>query len=150
VIAAAALLAYAGLLLAAAPRLAARPDPRLGALVVEHAEPAAYCLPGRHHLLVALAAVPGAAFGCVPAFRRARDEVARLAELAADDVATARSPRLAVAGALLALGSAPAAASALGAGGSTAAARVRRLIAAPDPLSRAGLPPVRVSVRCPP
>jgi hypothetical protein len=151
-------------------RLAARPDERLGALVVDHAEPAAYCLPGtrrpvvlttaalrllddtqlaavvaherahqagRHHLLVALAALPAAAFGRVPAFRHARDEVARLAELAADDAATAGSPRLAVAGALLALGSARATAPALGAGGSTAAARIRRLIAAPDPLSRA-------------
>lgn len=151
-------------------RLAACPDERLGAFVVDHAEPAAYCLPGprrpvvlttaalrllddtqlaavvaherahqagRHHLLVALAALPAAAFGWMPAFRSARDEVARLAELAADDSATARSPRLAVAGALLALGSAPATAPTLGAGGSTAAARVRRLIAAPDPLGRA-------------
>jgi Zn-dependent protease with chaperone function len=151
-------------------RLAEHRDKRLGALVVDHAEPAAYCLPGtrrpvvvttaalrllddtqlaavvaherahqagRHHLLVALAALPAAAFGRVPAFRHARDEVARLAELAADDAAAARSPRLAVAGALLALGSAPALAPALGAGGSTAAARVRRLIAAPNPLSRA-------------
>lgn len=151
-------------------RLAARPAERLGAFVVDHAEPAAYCLPGtrrpvvlttaalrllndselaavlaherahqagRHHLLVALAAVPATAFGGVPAFRLARDEVARLAELAADDAATARSPRLAVAGALLALGSATALTPALGAGGSTTAARVRRLIAAPDPLSRA-------------
>jgi Zn-dependent protease with chaperone function len=151
-------------------RLAGRLDERLGALVVEHAEPAAYCLPGtrrpvvvttaalrlldeaqltavvaherahqagRHHLLVALAALPAAAFGRIPVLRHAWDEVARLAELAADDAATARSPRLAVAGALLALGSAPAVSPALGAGGSTAAARVRRLIAAPDPLSRA-------------
>jgi Zn-dependent protease with chaperone function len=156
--------------------LASRPDARLGALVVEHGEPAAYCMPGarqpvvlttaalrllddtqlaavvaherahqagRHHLLVSLAAVPAAAFPGVPAFRYARDEVARLAELAADDVAAARSPRLAVAEALLTLGSAravpapPAAAWALGAAGSTAAARVRRLIAAPNPLSRA-------------
>jgi Zn-dependent protease with chaperone function len=151
--------------------LAGRPDPRLGALVVEHGEPAAYCMPGaghpvvlttaalrllddaqlgavlaherahqagRHHLLVSLAAVPAAAFPGVPAFRYARDEVARLVELAADDVAAARSPRLAVAEALLTLGEARAvqAAWALGAGGSTAADRVRRLIAAPNPLSR--------------
>jgi Peptidase family M48 len=166
-------------------RLASRADARLGALVVEHGEPAAYCLPGarhpvvlttaalrllddtqlaavlaherahqagRHHLLVSLAGIPAAAFGWVPAFRHARDEVARLAELAADDAAAARSPRLAVAEALLALGAVPAsavlasaglattgraAARALGAGGSTAAARVRRLIAAPNPLGRA-------------
>ena len=150
-------------------RLAGRPDERLGAIVIDHNEPAAYCMPGarrpvvlttaalrlldetqlaavlaherahqagRHHLLVALAAIPAAAFPLVPAFTDARDEVARLAELAADDVAATRSPRLAVAEALLALGSAPAVAWALGAGGSTAAERVRRLIAAPDPLSR--------------
>jgi Zn-dependent protease with chaperone function len=151
-------------------RLVGHPDERLGAFIVDHAKPAAYCLPGpkrpvvlttaalrllddtqlaavvaherahqagRHHLLVALAALPAAAFGRVPAFRYARDEVARLAELAADDAATARSPRLAVAEALLALGSAPVHAPALGAGGSTVAARIRRLIAAPNPLSRA-------------
>jgi Zn-dependent protease with chaperone function len=150
-------------------RLAGRADERLGAIVIDHNEPAAYCMrgarhpivlttavlrllddtqlaavlaherahqAGRHHLLVALAAIPAAAFPLVPAFAHARDEVARLAELAADDVAAARSPRLAVAEALLALGSAPAVTWALGAGGSTAAARVRRLIAAPDPLSR--------------
>jgi Peptidase family M48 len=175
--------------------LAGRHDKRLGALVVEHGEPAAYCMSGirrpvvlttaalrlldetqlaavlaherahqagRHHLLVSLASVPAAAFPRIPAFRHARDEVARLAELAADDAAAARSPRLAVAEALLTLGSAaarsaaastapvqtapggtvsgnngPAAAWALGAGGSTAAARVRRLIAPPRPLSRA-------------
>jgi Zn-dependent protease with chaperone function len=152
--------------------LAGRPDERFGALVVEHGEPAAYCMSGvrrpvvlttaalrllddtqvaavlaherahqagRHHLLVSLAAVPAAAFPWVPAFRHTKDEVARLAELAADDTAARRSPRLAVAEALLTLGSvapsAPAAAWALGAGGSTAAARVRRLIAAPHPLS---------------
>jgi Zn-dependent protease with chaperone function len=160
--------------------LAGRQDDRLGALVIEHGAPAAYCIPGaghpvvlttaalrllddtqlaavlaherahqagRHHLLVSLAAVPAAAFPWVPAFRYARDEVARLAELAADDVAAARSPRLAVAEALLTLGAPPAApaplavpagAWALGAGGSTAADRVRRLIAAPNPLGRVG------------
>jgi Zn-dependent protease with chaperone function len=151
-------------------RIAGRPDTRLGAVIVDHGEPAAYCLPGarrpvvltsaavrllddrqltavlaherahqagRHHLLVALAAVPAAAFPFVPALRHARHEVARLAELAADDAAAARAPRLALAEALLALGTAPLGTGALGAGGSTAAARVRRLIAAPDPLSRA-------------
>jgi hypothetical protein len=84
---------------------------------------------------LAIAASLAAAFP-LPALRRARDEVARLAELAADDAAAARSPRLVVAEALLTLGAAPAGAAALGAGGSTAAARVRRLIAAPNPLTR--------------
>jgi Zn-dependent protease with chaperone function len=151
-------------------RLAGRADARLGVVVVDHREAAAYCLPGsrqpvvltsaalralddtqvaavlaherahqagRHHLLVSAATALAAAFPWVTAFGRARDEIARLAELAADDAAAARSPRLAVAEALLALGSAPAGAAALGAGGSTAAARVRRLIAAPNPLSHA-------------
>jgi Zn-dependent protease with chaperone function len=151
-------------------RLAGRADARLDAIVVDHEEPAAYCLPGarrpvvltsgalstlddeqvaavvaherahqagRHHLLLWAAASLAAAFPRVPAFRIARDEVARLAELAADDAAAARWPRLAVAEALLTLGAAPAGAAALGAGGSTAAARVQRLIAAPNPLSRA-------------
>lgn len=150
-------------------RLAGRADARLGAVVVDHGEPAVYCLPGpgrpvvvttaalrvldeaelaavlaherahqagRHHLLVSLGTVPSTAFPWVPAFRTARDEIARLAELAADDAAAARSPRLAVAEALLTLGAAPAGAAALGAGGSSAAARVRRLIAAPNPLGR--------------
>lgn len=150
-------------------RAAGRADARLGAIVIDHAQPAAYCLSGprqpvvltsaalsalddsqvaavlaherahqagRHHLLVAAAASLAAAFPRIPAFRRARDEVARLAELAADDAAATRSARLVVAEALLTLGAAPAGAAALGAGGSTAAARVRRLIAAPNPLGR--------------
>jgi Zn-dependent protease with chaperone function len=101
---------------------------------------------GRHHLLVALAAVPAAAFPLVPALRTARDEVARLAELAADDAAAACSPRLTVAGALLTLGTAPAGTAALGAGGSTAAARVRRMIAAPDPISRTAAAGVKLAI----
>jgi Zn-dependent protease with chaperone function len=150
-------------------RLTGRADARLGAVVVDHGEPAAYCLPGagrpvvvttaalraldeaqlaavlaherahqagRHHLLVSLGAAFAAAFPWMPAFRIVRDEVARLAELAADDAAAACSPRLAVAEALLTLGAAPAGAAVLGAGGSSAAARVRRLIAAPNPLGR--------------
>jgi Zn-dependent protease with chaperone function len=168
-----------------------RADRRLGAIVVDHHAPAAYCLPGprrpvvltsaaltaldshqlaavlahekahqdgHHHLLVALAAIPAAAFPPVTAFRLARDEVGRLAELAADDHAALASPRLAVAEALLTLASAPAGlaslgasgvgdvagavltlgpsrGAALGAGGATAA-RIHRMIAAPDPLGR--------------
>jgi Zn-dependent protease with chaperone function len=150
--------------------LAGRADRRLGAVVIDHHEPAAWCLPGirrpvvlttaavealdgpelaavlaherahqrgRHHLLVALAAALAVAFPRVPAFRMAREQVARLAELAADDAAAAASPRLAVAGALLAMGAPLAGAAALGAGGSSVASRVRRLLAAPAPLSRA-------------
>lgn len=152
-------------------RLVGRTDRRLGAIVVEHDSPAAYCLPGprrpvvltsaavqaldgtqlaavlahekahqsgHHHLLVMLAAAPAAAFAPVRAFQLVRDQVARLAELAADDNAASASPRLAVAEALLTLAAAPAGAAALGAGGATAA-RIHRMIAAPDPLGRAAM-----------
>ncbi len=148
--------------------VAGRHDGRLGAVVVDHHEAAAWCLPGagrrvvlttaavgalddaglaavlaherahlrgRHHLLVSLAAALAVAFPRVPAFRRGHEQVARLVEMCADDVASAAAGRLTVAEALLSLGGrAPAAA--LGAGGSAAGARVRRLIAGPVPLGR--------------
>src|SRR6266568_1534495 len=89
--------------------LAGRHDSRLGTVLVDHHQAAAWCLPGS----------------------------GRLVELIADDAAAAASPRLKVAEALLALAApAPVAAAALGAGGSATAARVRRLIAAPAPLGR--------------
>jgi Zn-dependent protease with chaperone function len=92
-------------------------------------------LRGRHHLLVTLACALHAAFPRVPAFRVAREQVARLAELRADDAASAAAPRLAVAGALLNLG-AGIPAVALGAAGTADAARVRRLIDGPAAISR--------------
>jgi Zn-dependent protease with chaperone function len=142
--------------------LVATPDPQLGAVIVPHHKPAAYCLPGhgsrivvttgalgaldqaqlgavlaherehlrgRHHLLVTRAGALSAAFPRVPAFRIAREQVARLAELRADDAASGASHRLAVAGALLNLGAGVPAAT-LGAAGTADAARVRRLITA--------------------
>jgi Peptidase family M48 len=150
--------------------LAGRHDGRLDAVLVEHREAAAWCLPGagrqvvlttsalgslddaglaavlaherahqrgRHHLLVSLAGSLAAAFPQVPALRQGHEQVARLVELLADDAAAAASPRLKVAEALLALAApAPVGAAALGAGGSATSARIRRLIAAPAPLSR--------------
>jgi hypothetical protein len=71
----------------------------------------------------------------VPAFRIACGQVARLAELRADDAASAAAPRLAVAGALLSM-SAGTPAAALGAAGTADAARVRRLIDGPAVISR--------------
>jgi beta-lactamase regulating signal transducer with metallopeptidase domain len=146
-----------------------RADDRLGVTVVEHTVPAAYCLPGRvvvttaaldalddegltaviaherahlrqrHHLLRMTAQALAEAFPHVPGFAVARDEIGRLAELAADDSAARRSGRLTVAAALLTLAEAspvPARAPALTAGGTTAAARARRLIAGERPLGR--------------
>jgi Zn-dependent protease with chaperone function len=150
--------------------LVGRPDRGLGAVIVGHDDPAAWCLPGhgthivlttgaigaldeaqlravlaherahlrgRHHLLVTLAGALPAAFPRVPAFRIAAGQVARLAELRADDAASGASHRLAVAGALLSLGAGVPAA-ALGAGPGDAA-RVRRLIDGPTPISRTRL-----------
>lgn len=92
-------------------------------------------LRGRHHLLVTVAGALVTAFPRVPAFRTAHEQVTRLVELRADDVASAAAHRLAVAAALLRLGAwAPAAA--LGAGGTAGAARARRLITGPAAISR--------------
>ena len=92
-------------------------------------------LRGRHHLLVTLAVALCVAFPRVPGFRIASEQVARLAELSADDAASAAAHRLAAAGALLSLGAGVPAA-ALGAAGTADADRVRRLIDGPAAISR--------------
>lgn len=86
-------------------------------------------LRGRHDVVVATATALRDAFSFVPLFAGAADQVPRLVEMAADDVATRSADRRCLAHALLRLGGAPAPAGLLGAGGSTAAARVRRLAA---------------------
>ncbi|GHE75954.1 M56 family metallopeptidase [Streptomyces lavendulocolor] len=146
-----------------------RPDAARGVIVLDHEEPAAYCLPGRHRRTVittgalrtldddrleavlaherahqaerhdavlAWAQALARAFPRVPLFRIAEAEIARLAEMRADDVAAARSGRLTTAAALLAVAAGRAPAVALSAGGSTAARRVRRLIKPHRPLGR--------------
>jgi hypothetical protein len=70
-------------------------------------------------------------------FAVAARQVAYLVEVAADDAAARRSPRLTVASALLAVASAGVPAGALGAGGSAAAQRIQRLIDPPSRDSRA-------------
>lgn len=152
-------------------RAVGRADQRLGAVVVDYGEPAAYSLPGarqpivlttaaiealddgqltvviaherahqqgHHHLLVLVTGSLAAAFPRVPAFRCGHERVTHLVELLADDVAAKTTSRLQAAEALLAL-SAPALAAplALGAGGSATATRIRRLLRASAPLSRA-------------
>src|SRR5512142_1898576 len=113
--------------------LACLDDGQLGAVLAhERAH-----LSGRHHLVLALAvalrrAFPGAGF-----FAVAARQVAYLVEVAADDAAARRAPRLTVASALLAVASAGVPAGALGAGGSAAAQRIQRLIDPPPPDSRA-------------
>lgn len=145
----------------------ARRHPGLDALVLEHDQPLAYCLPGRHRcvvlttgvlarldeaqvaavlaherahlagrhdLAVNLAAALGRAFPGVPLFRAAREEIGKLVELRADDVAAGRHDRLTVAAALVAVASGRAPSAALGAGGPAALLRVRRMLAPHQPL----------------
>jgi Zn-dependent protease with chaperone function len=143
------------------------PAPRRGtaALVIDGAEPVAYCLPGRpativlssgalevldpaqlgavlaherahlagrHHLLIAVTRGLAAAFPAVPLFARGLDEVARLAEMCADDAAARRAGRRALTGALLAMATGTAVpAAALGAMACAVTARVNRLLEVP-------------------
>ncbi len=93
-------------------------------------------LRGRHHLPVAVATGLARAFPAVPLFDCGLAEVHRLVELLADDAATRRLGRLEVASALLCLAGMRSPAPALGAVGTAGAARVRRLLQAPPPLSR--------------
>ena len=92
-------------------------------------------LAGRHHLVLAFAAALTGAFPRIRLFAVAADQTGRLVEMAADDAATRRTHRLTLAGALLALAATRVPAGALGAGGTAAAQRVRRLIETPRPLS---------------
>jgi len=103
-------------------------------------------LAGRHHLLLAVTRSLAAIAPAVPVFARGTGEVARLAEMRADDVA-ARSAggeqgRRTLLAALLAMGAGVAGAQRLSAGppaawlaatGGVVAARVRRLAAPPAP-----------------
>jgi len=154
---------------AEAARITGRRLPGGGAAVVlDAAQPAAYCVPGRpaaivltsaalavldpgqltavlaherahlagrHHLLIALTRGLAATFPGVPLFTRAPAEVARLAEMCADDAAARHSSRPALITALLAMGTGTAVpAAALAATGGAVAARVQRLL---DPAPRA-------------
>ena len=89
-------------------------------------------LAGRHHLLISLSRGLTTSFPGVPVFTRGPAEVARLAELCADDAAARRSGRPALIAALLAMGTGaavPAPALAVTSGAVTA--RVRRLLDPP-------------------
>lgn len=147
-----------------------------GMVVLEAAQPAAYCVPGRpgtivvttgalavlgpqqltavlahetahlagrHHLVIALTRGLAAVFPAVPLFTRGTGEVARLAEMRADDAAAQRAGRRPVIEALLTMGTgAPVAVGAAGAGLLAAAAyavaaRVQRLLDPPRRASQA-------------
>ena len=138
------------------------------AVVLDAAQPAAYCVPGRpaaivltsaalavldpgqltavlaherahlagrHHLLIALTRGLAATFPGVPLFTQGPAEVARLAEMCADDAAARHSSRPTLVAALLAMGTGTAVpAAALAATGGAVTARVQRLL---EPAPRA-------------
>jgi Zn-dependent protease with chaperone function len=97
-------------------------------------------LRGHHHLVVAATKVLRSAFPFVPAFRWAHDEVGRLVELVADDVAARHCGPRVLADALVTLAAdgephtTPPIA--LGAYGSAVAARLQRLLTPTPSLGR--------------
>jgi Zn-dependent protease with chaperone function len=111
------------------------PAQLLAVLAHEHAH-----LAGRHHLLVTLGKATKAGFPAVPLFARGAEEVARLAEMRADDVAARRSGRDTLLQALVAMGTGeplPTPSASLAATGGVVSARVRRLLDPPGRTSRA-------------
>ena len=97
-------------------------------------------LSGRHHLVLTFAGALKDAFPAVAFFAVAARQIGELIEVAADDAAIRREHRLTLAGALLAVATAGVPAGALGAGGTAAAQRIRRLIdppGTPSPARRA-------------
>jgi Zn-dependent protease with chaperone function len=152
-------------------RLAGHLEPDLGAVVVEHPQPTAYCvagrcptvivttgamaaldsgqlgavlaherahLAGRHHALKAAARIGRQVLPFLPLLRDAETQVARLAELHADDAAIrAADPRaLATALVVLATPARPAPAPALAAAATDAVQRIHRLLGPAEPLGR--------------
>jgi Zn-dependent protease with chaperone function len=93
-------------------------------------------LAGHHHQLIAMARIGRQVLPFVPLMRAADAQVARLAEMHADDTATrTRDPRpLATALVVLAAGGRPG--PALGAAATDAVARIHRLLRPAEPLGR--------------
>jgi Zn-dependent protease with chaperone function len=110
-------------------------DPRqiLAVLAHEHAH-----LVHRHHWMQTAARVMSRALPIFPLFRKAPDQLGRLIEMHADDVAVVDHGRSVLATALVALATAPARQPALAAAATDALARMRRLLAPAPPLPRAG------------
>jgi Zn-dependent protease with chaperone function len=94
-------------------------------------------LAGRHHLILAGADALARAFPMVRLYGAARSDIARLLELAADDAASRRHPRLSVAAALAVLAGGGPQKVGLAAGGPTSLERMHRLLAPANPLGPA-------------
>jgi Zn-dependent protease with chaperone function len=151
-------------------RLVGRPDPSLGAVLVEHSEPVAYCvagrhptvilstgalqalgpdqlsavlaherahLAGRHHRLLALARIGRLVLPFLPLMRDADAQVARLAEMHADDAAARISDPRSLATALVVLATGTSPAPALAASATDSVQRIHRLLRPTEPLGQA-------------
>jgi Zn-dependent protease with chaperone function len=92
---------------------------------------------GRHQLLLDLVRLAARALPWVRLLRVARQQVARLVELRADDVAVRAHGRAALAGALVAMAAGPAPVGLVGAGGGDTVERLRRLLTPPERLGAA-------------
>jgi hypothetical protein len=136
-------------------RLVGRPATALGATVLDHPHPMAYCLGGRlptvvlttgalrlldlasrHHLLMTAARVGHVVFPFVPLLREADAQVALLAELHADDAAARACDARPLAAALVILATGGSAAPAMEAAGTDVVRRVTRLLRPAQPLRR--------------
>ena len=155
---------------AQAARLVGRPDPDLGALLVDHPQPAAYCVAGphptvivttavlqaldpgqlaavlaherahlasHHHRLLALARIGRQVLPFLPLMRVADTQITRLAEMHADDAATADRGTGPLATALAVLAAAAGPTPGLAAAATDAVQRIQRLLRPAEPLSRA-------------
>jgi Zn-dependent protease with chaperone function len=110
-------------------------DPRQLTAVLAHERAH---LAGRHHLLIVLTRGLAAAFPGVPLFTQGPAEVARLAEMCADDTAARLSSRPTLVTALLAMGTGAAVpAAALAAATCAVTARVQRLLEPAPPARHA-------------
>jgi Zn-dependent protease with chaperone function len=150
-------------------RLAGHPDPALGAVLVEHPQPHAYCVAGRHptvivttgavaaldpgqldavlaherahlashhHRLLALARIGRRVLPFLPLMQAADAQVARLAEMHADDAATRACDPRSLATALVALATGASPAPALAAAATDSVQRIHRMLGPAQPLGR--------------
>jgi Zn-dependent protease with chaperone function len=150
-------------------RLVGRPEPALGATLIDHPQPAAYCvagrdptvvlttgavqaldadqlaavlaherahLTGRHHRLIAMARIGRQVLPFVPLMRDADAQVARLAEMHADDAATRTCEPAPLATALVILAAGASPAPALAAAATDAVQRIQRMLGPAEPLGR--------------
>jgi len=96
-------------------------------------------LVGRHHLLMTLAQIGRRALVWLPLFSRLPDRIGHLVELAADDAATRRTPRLILARTLFELAASRTPGEALAATGGDTVARIERLLDTPTGPGPAGI-----------